>query len=679
MVFAETPAHRPVDALPRDNAPLAASIDTQSVHPTAAPHPLLHLRSLDSALRLPTVHIAGDVSLATQVANLQLSFRDHTGCSLVFAQKDLSQGNYYDALPSLPLERQVRAAEIAVREAQKYPPGFLEKLGLKTFGIFEACVSYTNDGYHAYDARYGGYRWYGIYNFEHGAAGAYYSDAQLPLTIHHEIFHAVDAHYLGKKGMLHYESDNGAFSSATLGERRYPALSLSPKILADLKKASKGVVLQDSVSDYTKKSADEDQAETARHLMMNLADSLIQAAERPELPGSQRILHILGQYRTCVENGPDTSWFTALALGKPQTSSTPPQPAAEKAVVQQPLAVARPLSEDPAAIVTSLFQTITNEKRAFIVRGSAVDDFSPNPTLQEDIRAFATQAQSLIAIQERTKGRYNAEGDLKELLGILEAYEGFISLNYKVSKETQRVFRDTRGEILKLLPERPRRELLPRLFNTHYLGKVDRAIHTAFSHKPNVKEISQNLRAVQPAVVMVNRASGFNINPEGTILTNAHVTKELHKVVPVQFPNGQIFEGVCTHIDTDADLALVKLKDVQKPLPFVRFSREEAPIGSEIILIGQPDTYDHWHVSTGKILNYHPHPHTAVDGYPLGGIEHDGWTFWGNSGSPILNLAGLVVGAHNTYDDKRNMRCGVRYQPTIEFLKRAKATFEFGR
>lgn len=675
MVSADTSAHRPVVALSRDSAPTVAAVELQLTRSS----PTLKLPSIDSTVRLPTAHIAGDVAIETQVATLRERFREHTGGKLVFSQGEISPGKYYDALPALSLDRQLRAAEIAVREVQKYPRGFLEKLGLKTFGVFEACISNTNDGFHAYDARYGGYRWYGLYNFDHGAVGAYYSDAQLPLTIHHEIFHAVDAHYLGDKDMRHYESDNAPFSAATLGERRYPALRLPPSTLTELRKIAKGVVLQDSVSAYTTKSPDEDQAETARHLMMNIADSLVQVVDRPELAGSQRILHVLEQYRTCVKNGPDALWFAATALGKSPSSDSPPQPPEEKSVDPQTPSITPSELEDPNAVVQSVFKTITNERRAFIVRGSAVDDYTPNPTLQEDIRAFGARAKNLVAIQDKTEGRYAAEEDLKELLGILEAYEGFVAINYKLSRETRRVFRETREEILRLLPERPRRELLPRLFNAHYLGKVDRAIHAAFAHKPNVKDIAKNLRAAQPAVVLVNRASGFNINQEGLVLTNAHVTKELHKVVPVQFPNGEIFEGECTHIDTEFDLALVRLKGVKKPLPFVRFSREEAPVGSEIILIGQPDTYDHWHVSTGKIVNYHPHPHTAVDGYPLGGIEHDGWTFWGNSGSPILNTAGLVVGAHNTYDDKRNMRCGVRYQPTIDFLKRAKAVFEFGR
>lgn len=679
MVCVTTTPPQPVGAPSREPIPIVAPNSPRSVE---------HLNPTRGALRNPimgsiahslTLPIAGDVAIATQLAKLQEQFHQHTGAKVVFSRKELSEGTYYDSLPPLSLERQVRAAEIAVREAQKYPQGFLAKIGLKTFGIFEACISQTNDGFHEYDPRYGGYRWYGLYNFGHGAVGAYYSDAQLPLTIHHEIFHAVDAHLRGEKQMRHYESDNLRFAQAIQGDERYPALPLGPTTLSELKKIGRGFVLQDAVSAYTTKSPDEDQAEAARHFMMNIPDSLIQAVERPQLPGSQRILHILDQYRTCVENGPDASWFAAIALGTPQSAAIPSKAPPPPNGTAPDTTLNSSESEDPSEITRSLLATITNEKRAFIVRGTAVDDYQPNLTLQGDIRSFATKAKLLAGIQEKTNSRYKAEDDVRELLGLLEAYEGFMTLNYKVSKETRKIFKEARQEILDTLPERPRRELLPRLFNWHYLGKVDRTIHSAFAHKPNVKEIASTIRSVQPAVVLVNRASGFNINADGTILTNAHVTKELGTTMKVQFPNGEIFDGECTHIDDDIDLALVKLKGVRKPLPFVRFSNEEAPVGSDIVLIGQPDTYDSWHVSTGKIINYHPHPHTAVDGYPLGGIEHNGWTFWGNSGSPIFNLKGLVVGTHNTYDDKRNMRCGVRYQPTIDFLKRAKATFELGR
>lgn len=645
-------------------------------------NPPLQLPSLAKALRLPSIATSADIPVENRIQALQDKIAEYSGGRVVFDREKLSEGAYYDKLPSLSLERQERAAEIALRELQKYPRGFFEKLGLTTFGIFEACISNTNDGFHAYDPLHEGYRWYGLYNFKHGAVGAYYSDAQLPLTIHHEIFHAVDAHYRGDKGMAHYESDNVAFARALQGEAQYPRLALSPTTLTDLKRVAKGVVLRESVSDYTTKSPDEDQAETARHFMMNIADSLIQATERPELPGSQRILHILTQYRECVERGPTVEWFAAIALGKTpdEKLSIPPPPEDQPARDNAPdIKKLPPPEESPETLLRSLATTITNEKKAFIVRGSAPDPFQPNPTLQGDIRNFARTAGTLREIQRATNGRYSAHEDLHELVGLLDAYEGFVTLNFKVSKSTKEIFGRTRNEILQLLPESSRRPLASRLLNHHYLSKVDRAVHSAFALHPHIKRISHNIRMAQPAVVLIDRASGFNINAEGTILTNAHVAKELHRTMKVQFPNGDTFDGECTHIDEEMDLALVKVNNPDRKLPFVRFSPIEAEIGTDIVVIGQPDTYDNWHVSTGKILNYHPHPHIAEEGHPLGGIEHNGWTFWGNSGSPLLNLDGLVVGAHNTYDAKRNMRCGVRYEPIISFLKRSKVLFEFGQ
>ena len=62
--------------------------------------------------------------------------------------------------------------------------------------------------------------------------------------------------------------------------------------------------LQDAVSDYAAKNSREDQAETARHLMSMLPNSLVQTIDQPELAGSQRILHVLKEYEQAVPNGP---------------------------------------------------------------------------------------------------------------------------------------------------------------------------------------------------------------------------------------------------------------------------------------------------------------------------------------------------------------------------------------
>jgi hypothetical protein len=153
MVFLPVHPGQPLDAQHPHTAALVASPALVPPFDRASHHP----PSLVEALRLPALPIFAEVSLENRVQELQNQIAEHTGSRVVFDREKLSEGDYYDKLPHLSSERQERAAEIALREVRKYPPGFFEKLGLKTFGIFEACNSNSNDGFHVYDPLHEGY------------------------------------------------------------------------------------------------------------------------------------------------------------------------------------------------------------------------------------------------------------------------------------------------------------------------------------------------------------------------------------------------------------------------------------------------------------------------------------------------------------------------------------------
>jgi hypothetical protein len=281
--------------------------------------------SLFLLILVPSLVPADDAAKAS-LAQLEKAFTDYCGARLVFVSKDLPEGTYHDRMPSLNEEGRLRAARIVVREIHKLPPHYLEKMGLKAIGIFAACVSNQGDGFRPYDEPLKGYRYFGIYNGKNAVAAAYYSDAQLPTTLHHEIFHHVDATLHGEtKYTAHFVRDE-RFQTALSGQERYRALRLIEADLLALRKFSKGQVLENAVSSYAEKSVGEDKAETARYFMTVLPDALIQMATRPELSGSQRLLHVLHKYGQAIPDGPSVSWFVSVALGRSQL------PASEKPV-----------------------------------------------------------------------------------------------------------------------------------------------------------------------------------------------------------------------------------------------------------------------------------------------------------------------------------------------------------
>ena len=123
--------------------------------------------------------------------SLQREFQDYSGARLVFSAGQLPPGKYFDKMPSLSHSEREKAAEICLKEAKKFPPGYLGQAGMKAIGVFAACVNKTKDGFHRYIADLGGYRYYGMWNRADAIATAYYSDEQLPLTFHHELFHQI--------------------------------------------------------------------------------------------------------------------------------------------------------------------------------------------------------------------------------------------------------------------------------------------------------------------------------------------------------------------------------------------------------------------------------------------------------------------------------------------------------
>lgn len=261
-----------------------------------------------------------------ELAALQADFARRTGAQLVFTRGELDgDDDWYDRMPTLRRTRRLAAARILIAESAKYPDGWLGAIGLRQVGVFESLISDEGDGFRPYDDAARGYLYYGMWNGTDAMIAAYYTDGQLPLTFHHEVYHHIDATAAGATAYdPHFASDDATYAAAIAGKRRYPALRLPAADLRALARKA-GTPLATTVSGYAAKGAGEDQAETARWLMSHLATGLWQAAERPELAGSQRILHVLATYGaagTVTAPGPDVAHLVDLALGRTRTGTT---------------------------------------------------------------------------------------------------------------------------------------------------------------------------------------------------------------------------------------------------------------------------------------------------------------------------------------------------------------------
>jgi regulator of sirC expression with transglutaminase-like and TPR domain len=148
--------------------------------------------------------------------------------------------------------------------------------------------------------------------------------------------------------------------------------------------------------------------------------------------------------------------------------------------------------------------------------------------------------------------------------------------------------------------------------------------------KPAVVVISYSDRDGQPAGV----GSGFVVAADGLIATNLHVIGEARPVT-VRFADGTTHAvTVIEATDRASDLALLRVNaDDLKPLTF---AENEIRDGQEVIAIGHPRGLEH----------------SVVRGVLSGRREIDGRDYLqlaipveaGNSGGPVLNREGQVVG-----------------------------------
>ncbi len=142
----------------------------------------------------------------------------------------------------------------------------------------------------------------------------------------------------------------------------------------------------------------------------------------------------------------------------------------------------------------------------------------------------------------------------------------------------------------------------------------------------------------QPRMVQ-SLGSGFVIDPSGLIVTNNHVISDADEIV-ANFRDGSKLTAKVIGIDDKTDLALIKVEP-ESPLPAARFGRSELlRVGDWVLAIGNPFGFGGT-VTAGIVsaldrdINSGPYDHY---------IQTDASINRGNSGGPLFNIGGEVVG-----------------------------------
>lgn len=141
----------------------------------------------------------------------------------------------------------------------------------------------------------------------------------------------------------------------------------------------------------------------------------------------------------------------------------------------------------------------------------------------------------------------------------------------------------------------------------------------------------------------VASGSGFIVSEDGLIVTNAHVVANKHRV-KVELKSRATYDAKIIDVDQKADIALIKI-DTPTKLPVLLLGRSaDLRPGEFVVAIGSPFSLQNT-VTTGIVST------TQRGGKELGlrnsdmdYIQTDAIINYGNSGGPLVNLDGEVIG-----------------------------------
>jgi len=156
------------------------------------------------------------------------------------------------------------------------------------------------------------------------------------------------------------------------------------------------------------------------------------------------------------------------------------------------------------------------------------------------------------------------------------------------------------------------------------------------------------------------QGSGFVYDTSGHVITNAHVVDGAESA-KVRFADGKTYDATVVGVDASTDLAVLKVDAPASALhPVTLADSSQVAVGDVVVAIGSPFGLEN--TVTAGIVSALERSMQAPNGYTItGSIQTDAAINHGNSGGPLLDLDGKVIGVNAQIESESGGNDGVGF------------------
>ena len=162
--------------------------------------------------------------------------------------------------------------------------------------------------------------------------------------------------------------------------------------------------------------------------------------------------------------------------------------------------------------------------------------------------------------------------------------------------------------------------------------------------------------------------SGFVIDKAGHVLTNAHVVEDASSIEVQVGDEGDVRGAELVGMDPSSDVALLRLDDAEGLQPVQLGESAKVEVGDPVVAIGNPFGLDR--TVTSGIISAKQRQIRAPNGFSISDvIQTDAAVNPGNSGGPLLDASGRVIGINSQIATSGGGNEGVAFAVPIEVAK----------